>query len=1068
MNTEIWQQIDSLFDEYLDASPEAQAAFFAKNNLTPEIKKELEKLIFALNKTDSFIETSTFTSVKEILNENEDSLLGQKINSYQLEKLIGKGGNGAVYLAKRIDDFSKEVAIKLIPTFSATKSNKENFRRERQILARLEHENIARIFDGGTTKDGTPYLVMEYIDGLPLDEYCRKEALSVNKRLELFLEVCRAVTFAHRNLIVHRDLKPTNILVNKEGKVKLLDFGIAKLLQTDEVDFSTHQTFKGNAFTPEYASPEQINGDAITTASDVYSLGVVLYELLANQRPHSFKDKSLNEILRIITSEEPIVPSAITNSKSQIPASKSKDRKPKTELDSIVLKSLAKNPRRRYQTANELQDDISNYINGLPISARPNTTIYRAKKYINRHRVSLTVAAGILLLSLGWIATAVWQTFKTANQARENRRSAYSAEMILAANEYENTNLNRVNELLEKYKPENGEEDLRGFEWYFLKNLLNPETKIGSLLHSDEIWHTKFSPDSRFLATVSNDNITRIWDVENKSVVAQTAEQQGAWKCSYYPDGKRLAVSNSSNANPIVIIYSTENASEIFNLKGHTKRVRAVDVSPDGKIIATGSMDGTVRIWDAETGTELRKFEFATKEKGTEIHDVQFSKSGEKLVVGGFDILAVLHTETWQIKQVNLSNFAEKNIVIHPWKVAFSPLEKTIAFGNWTGEVCFLDADNLKLIKILPLHQVTVKGLAFSNDGKILATASWDRTVKFIDVQTGEVVNELRGHFAGVHEIVYSPDGTKLATASADFSVNLWNADKVAKENSLLTKNSIFQISGDAKNLVGWNSVNNEIINWNLANKQKNWSDKTDISAFSSDISSDKRLIVFGEREGFISLFNYADGKRIKRFQTHPQSIYAIKFSADASKIFILQEDGTFQAIRTETDEIIYSNQVHSTISKTLAVSPDGNFIATGSNDKSVKLIDAKTFAEKFVFKSSVKPLYMLAFSADSKLLATAGADDFVIIYRVADGKLLQELSGMSAGVFAVTFSPDGKRLATSSDVGVIRLWEIESGRQVLAFTAGKKQIMQLKFTTDGKTLISVDNEGKVSFWEAK
>jgi eukaryotic-like serine/threonine-protein kinase len=1059
VQTEIWQQIDSLFDEYLDASPEAQTSFFSEKNLAPEIRHELEKLISAVNKTDSFIETPTFTPVKEILAENEDSLLGQKISSYQLEKLIGKGGNGAVYLAKRIDDFSKEVAIKLIPTFSATKSNKDNFRRERQILARLEHENIARILDGGTTKDGTPYLVMEYVDGLPLDDYCRQENLSVNQRLELFLEVCKAVTFAHRNLIVHRDLKPTNILVNRDGKVKLLDFGIAKLLQDETVDFSNSQTFKGNAFTPEYASPEQINGDAITTATDVYSLGVVLYELLTEQRPHSFKDKPLNEILRIISSEEITPPTK--NQKSKI-----KNRN--AELDAVTLRALAKNPRRRYQSAKELQDDISNYLNDLPISARPNTTLYRAKKYIYRHKVSLAVAAGILLLTFGWIATVIWQTLQTAAEARENRRSAYSAEMILAANEYENTNLNRVNELLEKYRPENGDEDLRGFEWYFLKNLLSPETKIGSLIHSDEVWHTEFSPDSRFLATVSNDNITRIWDVENKSVVTQTPEQKGAWKCAYYPDGKRFAVSSSSNANPIVTIYKAENAAEIFSLKGHAKRIRAVDVSPDGKIIATGSQDGTVRIWNAETGAELRKFDFATKDKGMEIHDLQFSDSGAKLVVGGFDVLAVFDTKTWQMKRINLNDFAEKNINLYPWKVAFSPLEKTIAFGNWTGEVGFLDADNLKLLRVLPLHQVTVKGLDFSNDGKILATASWDRTAKFVDVQTGEVVNELRGHFSGVHEVVYSPDGTKLATASADFNVNLWNAAKVAKENSLLAKSTIFQISNDTRNFVGWNNGNQEITSWNLAEKNKLWSGKAAINAFTSDISKDDQLIVFGEREGFISLFNYADGTKLKRLQNRPQSIYGIKFSADASQIYALYEDGLFQAIDLETGGVIHSNQLHSSISKTLSVSPDGKFIATGSNDKTVKVLDAQTFKEKYVFDSALKPLYMVTFSADSRLLATAGADDYVRIYRMSDGKLLQELSGMSAGVFSVAFSPDSKRLATSSDIGIVRLWEIESGRQVLAFTAGKKQITQLKFTADAKALISVDVEGKVNFWETK
>nr|MCU0239702.1 serine/threonine protein kinase [Pyrinomonadaceae bacterium] len=748
MNTQTWQKIDALFDEYLDASPAEQANFLNEKCDNDEIRQELNKLISALGKTDtfeSFIETPTFTSVKEILNEKDDNFIGKKIGSYSLEKLIGKGGNGVVYLAKRIDDFSKEVAIKLVPTFSATKSNKDNFRRERQILARLEHDNIARILDGGTTEDGTPYIVMEYVAGIPLDDYCKNENLSEHQKLNLFLKVCETVNFAHQNLIVHRDLKPTNILVKPNGQVKLLDFGIAKLLSKDDVDFSASLTFKGNAFTPEYASPEQINGDVITIASDVYSLGAVLYEILTNQRPHNFKDKSLTDIFKIIADVEVLPPSKITGQKS--------------ELDSIVLKSLAKNPRERYQTANELQDDISNYLNNLPVSARPNTKLYRVQKYIKRHKISLAVASGISLLLFGWIATIIWQTILTASQARENRRSAYSAEMILAATEYEKTNLNSVNELVQKYVPNNGEEDLRGFEWYYLKNLLNPTSKITTFIHQDEIWNAEFSPNGKYLTTVSNDNIVRTWDIEKKEVISKNIELKGAWKCSYFPDSKRVAVSASSASNTIAKVFDIETGNEILTLKGHEKRVRAIDVSPSGKIIASGSQDGTVRIWNAETGEELQKFSFSTKEKGKEIHDVQFSKTGDKLAVVGFEVLAIFDTNNWQMKTTDLTQFADKNVNLFGWKVSFSPLGKTIAVGNWTGEVILLESDKLSIIKVLKNHQANVKSLAFSADGKTLATGSWDRTVKFIDAQSGDVINDLKGHFAGIHEIIFSPDG---------------------------------------------------------------------------------------------------------------------------------------------------------------------------------------------------------------------------------------------------------------------------------------------------------------------
>ncbi len=1059
MDTEVWQKIDNLFDEYLDASPEEQAVFLDEKCDSDEIRLELKKLISALNKTESFIENPTFTPVKKLLDEEpEDNLIGTKIFSYQLQKLLGKGGMGTVYLANRIDDFKKEVAIKVIPPFADSQANKENFRRERQILARLEHPNIARILDGGTTETGTPFLVMEYVKGLPLNEYC--ENLTINERLILFQDVCKAVGYAHSNLIVHRDLKPTNILVTEDGTVKLLDFGIAKLLQGDDFDFSGNITFSGNALTPEYASPEQINGENITVASDVYSLGIVLYEILTGSRPHDFKDKPLSEIMRIITKNDPIPPSEIPDSKFQISDSKS-------EIDAIVLKALEKSPRDRYGSASDLRTDISNYLNNLPVSARPNTFIYRLEKSIRRNKLQTAIAAMFLILLVGWLATAIWQANVAKVLAKENRKSAYSAEMILAANEYEKTNLNRVNELVKKYNLTDGEEDLRGFEWYFLKNLLNPPSKIATFIHQDEVWNVEFSPDGKFLTTVSNDNTVRTWNIETQSISAQINDLKGAWKCSYFPDGKRFAVAQSSGNNPFVKVFESETGKEILTLTGHTKRIRAVDVSPDGKIIATGSQDGTVRIWNADSGEQLRNFDFATQEKGTEINDVQFSKSGEKLALVGFDTLSVINTKTLNRIDADLNQFADKNVNLFGWKVAFSPLEKTIAVGNYTGEVILLDSDKLRIIKVLRHHQANVKSLVYSPDGKTLATASWDRTVKFIDVEKGEVINELKGHFAGVHEVAYSPNGKILASASGDFNVTLWNADAVSKSNAVLLNGSINVFSENSENSLVWNSQNGEISNWNLLTKEKLWTNITQSKIFALDFSKAANKIVIGELNGFISLVNVLDGSELKRFRLYEKTIYSIKLSADGKQIIAAYEDGFVQIINAETAIAIFSGKPHDGVIRALAVSSDGKYFASGGNDKFVKLFDAKTGSEIYSLKGNDKPLYSIAFSSDSTLLASFGADDIARIWRVFDGKLLHELSGMSAGIFAAAFSPDGKRLATASDVGIVRLWDVESGRQVLAFIASQKQIHQLKFSADGKMLMSIDSTGKLNFWKS-
>jgi serine/threonine protein kinase len=227
-----------------------------------------------------------------------------------LLKLIGSGGMGKVFLASRTDkEFRKTVAVKLVNPLWNDEEKSHTFRRERQILAKLEHPNIARLLDGGTTKDKVSFLVMEYVDGVPITEFCRNKCKTTNQRLKIFLKVCEAVEFAHQHLIIHRDLKPNNILVTRDGTVKLLDFGVAKLLQPDLLDVSSNFTLGTNVLTPNYASPEQLKGETITTASDVYSLGVLLYELLSGNRPYDLKDKSLPEILRIISEEMPPKPS---------------------------------------------------------------------------------------------------------------------------------------------------------------------------------------------------------------------------------------------------------------------------------------------------------------------------------------------------------------------------------------------------------------------------------------------------------------------------------------------------------------------------------------------------------------------------------------------------------------------------------------------------------------------------------------------------------------------------------------------------------------------------------------
>ncbi len=349
-----------------------------------------------------------------------DNLIGRRIGAYRVTGLIGRGGMGAVYGAERDDaQFDQRVAVKIIKRGMDTDFIRDRFLRERQILASLDHPHIARLLDGGATEDGLPYFVMERVDGVAINEYCAANKLSISERLKLFRRVCAAVQYAHQKLVVHRDLKPGNILVNRDGAPKLLDFGVAKLLAPDAGQ--TRTATEQRLLTPDYASPEQVRGRPITTAADIYSLGVVLYELLTNRRPHEFKTASPAEIERAICETEPAKPSDAVNPET-ISAHKLQ-KQLAGDLDNIVLMAMRKEPERRYQSVEQLSEDIRRHLEGLPVNARADTFTYRAGKFVRRHRFAV-IAAALVALSLlgGIVATTLQSRIARAERARAERR----------------------------------------------------------------------------------------------------------------------------------------------------------------------------------------------------------------------------------------------------------------------------------------------------------------------------------------------------------------------------------------------------------------------------------------------------------------------------------------------------------------------------------------------------------------------------------------------------------------------------------------------------------------------
>lgn len=443
MQTENWKKVKDLLKEVLPLNSEERRKYFDDAKISDEIRTEVESLLDFEEESENLMQLSMVEYLKDFIASDElgeHNLVGQNIGVYKIVRELGYGGMGAVYQAERTDGkFEQQVALKLLKREMNTAALRRRFGQEREILASLEHPNIARLLDAGTTDDKIPYFAMEFVEGLPINNYCDKHNLDLTQRLELFIKVCSAVDFAHRNLIVHRDLKPSNILITDDGTPKLLDFGISKILSAEFENIKKATITKLGVMTPSYASPEQLQNKSVTTATDIYSLGVILYELLSGHRPFETKEENLKEIYQAVIETDPPLPSTLVEtgfkqlkaiseaeteifSKKQTPATeinKPRHTNPQTvnlssqslrgDLDNIVLKALRKEPERRYLSAENFSEDIKRHLRGLPVTARPNTFSYRAEKFIARNKASVIAAILITLAIIGGIIATLWQ-----------------------------------------------------------------------------------------------------------------------------------------------------------------------------------------------------------------------------------------------------------------------------------------------------------------------------------------------------------------------------------------------------------------------------------------------------------------------------------------------------------------------------------------------------------------------------------------------------------------------------------------------------------------------------------
>jgi eukaryotic-like serine/threonine-protein kinase len=461
MTSERWDQIQEIFGTAVELERSARASYLADAcRGDSALRYEVESLLDSYESDPGYLEISAASlaglpSDIHNLMDDDDAMLGAHVGVYHIIERIGSGGMGSVYLAERDDaQFRQRVALKLVKRGMDSEEIIRRFRSERQIVATLDHPNIARLLDGGITADGRPYFVMEYVEGgVPIDRYCDAKGATIAERLELFRTITAAVHYAHQNLVIHRDLKPANLLVSESGALKLLDFGIAKPLDPGGLGVTAAMTrTEIRLLTPEYASPEQIRGEQITTVSDVYALGVLLYELLTGHRPYRLKSRMVSEIEKVICDEDPERPSSVIRRVEEAYAQDGSTtmvtpefvastrgsrierlrRELDGDLDNIVLKAMHKDPQRRYASAQALGDDVQRYLAGEPVTARRDSVAYRAGKFVLRHKLGVTAASLLFTSISGFGVMMAVQSARIARQSKEITRERDKAEQVVA------------------------------------------------------------------------------------------------------------------------------------------------------------------------------------------------------------------------------------------------------------------------------------------------------------------------------------------------------------------------------------------------------------------------------------------------------------------------------------------------------------------------------------------------------------------------------------------------------------------------------------------------------------
>jgi WD40 repeat protein len=1028
---------------------------------------------------------------------------------YELLEEVGRGGMGVVFKGRQVS-LNRPVALKMILAGGlASPIDVQRFQAEAEMGAHLNHPHIVPIYEVGEHR-GQHYFSMKLMEGGSLAGRLSDGLWKMDhpeqqrKAAHLIATLARAVEHAHQRGLLHRDLKPGNILFDREDRPHVSDFGLSKRMQPaaeGEQARGGNLTVSGMIVgTPSYMAPEQATARrTITTAADVYSLGAILYELLAGKAP--FQANTPLETLQQVISSEPVRPRSLN---PQI------DR----DLETIALKCLEKEPRGRYGSAAALAEDLERWLAGEPIHARPAGTMERTAKWAKRRPASALVCGLLAMSFLLGLGALIWgwrtaeedkrnqqvraaqeaaekraETARANQEAEEKRRLAvrlYFKNIALARLEFADNNLGRANELLAEC-----DANLRGWEWRFLDRYIHPDcvtlrqhtagvvslafsaagdrlVSVSSLLQNRRIYNGisgRRKPTTNSMHGAAG--AIRIFRTSDMSEILRIDPKANLVFCvASSPDGKVVACSGETNSGTgFIKVFDATNGHELFTITDHKGPVRSVAFSPDGRRLASASDEGMAKIWDAQSGKHLRTI--ADRDSSiSAISAIAFSPDGRRLAGAIIEDTTARIWDTATGRQLCELQGHTANVT----HLAFSPDGKRLATASEDNTVKVWNPDMGRELITLVGHLDGVASVAFSPDGGRLVSASYDNTVRVWESASGLLCFTLAGHVAPVVDVAYSPDGRRLATASLDDTIRLWSAQ---------SGHAVEALRPAGGGLIGL--------------------------VFSPD---GRRLAgACGRQPGDVSVLDAATGKEVLSLKGHQKQIAAVAYAPDGKRLASLSMDNTVRVWDTATGQALHTlplggKPIGGADGRGLAYSPDGKRIAAAAPIGAVKVWDAATGQELHDFHEAATSI---AFSPDSRLLAWAGRkglkvhdaitgkeayaikENFdlvlfspdgprliglgnkgVTILEAATGKEVQTLrhrQGQRVDLAAI--SPDGRRLALVDMRNVIRLWDTTSGQEALALPGHTVSVVGLAFSPDGQRLASADLDGVIHFWDA-